>query len=74
MRAVAGDQEGVVGAEVGLDGRQRVRDRGGCVGEVVDAGDAGGGGEVGVFGLSGGWVGQWVWFFLVFFLAGAGAG
>lgn len=48
MRAVARYQEGVVGGDQRDDVRQRVRGGYAGVEEVVDAGDAGGGGEVGV--------------------------
>lgn len=51
MRGVAGDEEGGVGVEEGQDGGEGVGRGFGGVGEVVDARDAGGGGEVGVLGL-----------------------
>lgn len=51
VRAVACDEEGVVGGGEGEDGGEGVGGGGGGVGEVVDARDAGGGGQVGVCGL-----------------------
>lgn len=62
VRGVAGDEESGVGGEEGKDGGEGVGCGFGRVVEVVDAGDAGGGGEVGVFGLGWGMLGVWMEF------------
>lgn len=53
VRGVAGYEEGGVGGDVGEDGGEGVLRGGEGVGEVVDGGGAGGGGEVGVCCLGG---------------------
>lgn len=53
VRGVAGYEEGGVGGDVGEDGGEGVLRGGEGVGEVVDGGGAGGGGEVGVCCLRG---------------------